>query len=653
MGTEAAVGETCEPVTAFSQPKDPAGSSSKLEVLTAHGYVWVQQLGCGQYGTAHLVHKEGVKQPVVAKVVFLDHLKDRDRALALQEVEILKRLRHPNIVRHHESWLHHCSAGIEGQEALASVMEYCAGGDLRVWLEASSKSGGYLAEEVVLSLFSQMLEGLLYIHQQHILHRDLKTSNMLLDGDRQTVKIGDFGIARVLENPTAVAITMLGTPYYMSPEVCKGESYRDKSDMWSLGCVLYEMCVLRHAFESQSLLGLVYCIVSECFEPIPKERYSSALSELVGWLLKKSAEDRPSADEALRCDVLQPYITRVVTRVPVSVTADVAPAPSPMPCSTTARASTQAAGSPAKPRAEAKADQSMSSPILRPARRNSGHGPSPPLEPRPTFTTFYGPLPPVEPRSVTQAANAGSASQELGVVPLQTSNSLPALPPLRRPVPPAAHRSGSVEGRSGNTGGGRAAKTMSGWRPERTTERFASPSKGLTAAAAATAFGMPATAATSSTAPAAPKSRPTSRPRTTSTTGGSPSVAAPGVDMTYTSQVLLSRVRSSLLRRPRGRSNWVQAFALHDVTGRGMLGSAEFMSFLESLSLGLTRHEVCALSEHLTGDKGSISLGGFNEAVMHTPTSDASFDEPLARQAANMALSPSGLQGAGLSSVAA
>ncbi|CAE8609214.1 unnamed protein product, partial [Polarella glacialis] len=177
----------------------------------------------------------------VAKVVFLDHLKDRDRALALQEVEVLKRLRHPNVVRHHSAWIHRGDATPDGGEALVNVMEFCAGGDLRDWLEQCSKAGQHLPEPSVLSLFVQMCEGIRYVHSCQILHRDLKTSNMLLDADRRIVKIGDFGIARVLESTVAVAATMLGTPYYMSPEVCKGEPYREKSDMWSMGCVLYEM----------------------------------------------------------------------------------------------------------------------------------------------------------------------------------------------------------------------------------------------------------------------------------------------------------------------------------------------------------------------------------------------------------------------------
>merc|ERR1719387_1095922 len=119
-----------------------------------------------------------------------------------------------------------------------------------------------------------------YMHQKHILHRDLKSSNVFLtasaSGSGQDVKIGDFGISRLMEGTTDMAVTVVGTPYYMSPEVCRAEPYDTKSDIWALGIVLYEMCMLKHAFESQSLLGLVYKIVSETYEPIPSQ-YSAEL----------------------------------------------------------------------------------------------------------------------------------------------------------------------------------------------------------------------------------------------------------------------------------------------------------------------------------------------------------------------------------------
>jgi len=228
-------------------------------ILSAGGYEWLRQLGRGQYGTAHLVRGKGGN--AVAKLVLLDNMNDRDRTLSLQEVEVLRRLRHPNIVRHHASWRSRSgSVEFDSDDILVNIMEFCAGVDLCMWLQSKSGAEEHLVEHTILRLFGQMICGIQYIHQHKILHRDLKSSNMLLDRDHQLVKIGDFGIARVLENTSEVAVTMLGTPYYMSPEVCRGEPYGEKSDMWSMGCVLYEMCVLRRAFEAQSLLGL--CIAS-------------------------------------------------------------------------------------------------------------------------------------------------------------------------------------------------------------------------------------------------------------------------------------------------------------------------------------------------------------------------------------------------------
>merc|ERR1719355_45480 len=137
--------------------------------------------------------------------------------------------------------------------------------------------------------FAQIVLALQYIHSEKVLHCDLKTSNIFLSRESSVVKLGDFGISRVLEGTADAAVTMVGTPYYMSPEVCRNEPYSWKSDVWALGCVLYEMCMLKHAFESNSLMGLIYRIVSEPADPIP-EMYSSEPRELVSWLLTKAVE---------------------------------------------------------------------------------------------------------------------------------------------------------------------------------------------------------------------------------------------------------------------------------------------------------------------------------------------------------------------------
>jgi NIMA (never in mitosis gene a)-related kinase len=109
-----------------------------------------------------------------------------------------------------------------------------------------------------------------------------------------TIKLGDFGISRVLEATNANAQTVVGTPYYMSPEACKSMPYTSKSDVWSLGIILHELCTLKHAFASDNLLGLVFKIVQEDHPPITDDRYSKELKDLIDLLLKKDPDQRPS-----------------------------------------------------------------------------------------------------------------------------------------------------------------------------------------------------------------------------------------------------------------------------------------------------------------------------------------------------------------------
>lgn len=481
----------------------------ELQILAAGGFRCIRLLGRGQYGTAHLVEctdKPGEPEQVVAKVVFLDHLKDKDRALALQEVELLKRLKHPNVVQHHTSFLHHRGTTPHTGEALVNVMEYCAGGDLRVWLENCAAAEERLPEESVLSLFVQMLKGVGYVHSCRILHRDLKTSNMLLDQDHRIVKVGDFGIARVLESTTAVAATMLGTPYYMSPEVCKGEPYRDKSDMWSLGCVLYEMCRFRHAFESQSLLGLVYCIVSEHYDPIP-DVYASEVSELVGLLLAKNADERPTAEQALALPVLQPYSSAEPLEFPEPAFGRTAPA------------------------------------AIKVIEEDSSPPPPPPEE-----LVSEGPRPPPSPWSQVSSTMPGTRPGELAAKPLPPKRVVAAGQP---PPPPP----------------GPGVSTASSWRP---------------------------------------------RTQAVGARG-----ARQNVEISDEVQVILARARQTLLRRPRAKGNWVQAFARHDTTGLGELSPEQFATFLQSLSVGLSLREVDLIVACLLGDRPTVSLAVFGEAIEH------------------------------------
>jgi NIMA (never in mitosis gene a)-related kinase len=126
-------------------------------------------------------------------------------------------------------------------------MEFADDGDLADLIGKRKAVGQILEEDMVLRYLVQITQALFYIHTRGILHRDVKTANVFLNKSG-ILKLGDFGIARILEDKGEATIsartarTPVGTPLYMSPELCLGERYGPKSDIWALGCVLYEVC---------------------------------------------------------------------------------------------------------------------------------------------------------------------------------------------------------------------------------------------------------------------------------------------------------------------------------------------------------------------------------------------------------------------------
>eukprot|EP00879_Flechtneria_rotunda_P030396 GHRR01033022.1.p1 GENE.GHRR01033022.1~~GHRR01033022.1.p1 ORF type:complete len:303 (+),score=85.12 GHRR01033022.1:213-1121(+) len=155
----------------------------------------------------------------------------------------------------------------------------------------------------------QVASALQYVHSRKILHRDLKTQNIFLKSNG-IVMLGDFGICKVLEKTDSFATTVTGTPYYMAPEVCTNQPYTFKSDIWSLGCVLYELCTLTHAFAADSLLSLVYQIVRGSYPPVSSELFSQDMISLVKQLLTSDATQRPSLQQIVALPYIQSHMQR-------------------------------------------------------------------------------------------------------------------------------------------------------------------------------------------------------------------------------------------------------------------------------------------------------------------------------------------------------
>jgi hypothetical protein len=186
---------------------------------------------------------------------------------------------------------------------------FCDGGDLLGLVK--SQSGKLLDESYVLDLFVQLALALKHVHDRKIIHRDIKTENIFLSSHKRVVKLGDFGIAKVLENTLQQARTAIGTPYYLSPEICQGKLYNFKSDIWSLGVVLYELCALRCPFAGANMKGLMLCISKGTYAPIPAS-FSSEMRKLIADMLNLNAKLRPSINDLLRRPILQQRISKLI-----------------------------------------------------------------------------------------------------------------------------------------------------------------------------------------------------------------------------------------------------------------------------------------------------------------------------------------------------
>ncbi|XP_029387714.1 serine/threonine-protein kinase Nek1 isoform X1 [Mus pahari] len=264
-------------------------------------YVRLQKIGEGSFGKAVLVKSTEDDRHYVIKEINISRMSDKERQESRREVAVLANMKHPNIVQYKESF--------EENGSLYIVMDYCEGGDL--FKRINAQKGTLFQEDQILDWFVQICLALKHVHDRKILHRDIKSQNIFLTKDG-TVQLGDFGIARVLNSTVELARTCIGTPYYLSPEICENKPYNNKSDIWALGCVLYELCTLKHAFEAGNMKNLVLKIISGSFPPVSLH-YSYDLRSLLSQLFKRNPRDRPSVNSILEKGFLAKRIEKFLS----------------------------------------------------------------------------------------------------------------------------------------------------------------------------------------------------------------------------------------------------------------------------------------------------------------------------------------------------
>ena len=259
-----------------------------------------KKIGSGSFGTVFLGTDKSSGETVVLKEIALRGLSAKDVKASLAEVDVLKKLRHGNIIAYRDSYRDSVD------KSICIVMEHAAGGDLGSLIHKRAKASGRFSEPEVVRIMAQCVDALAYCHHTcHLLHRDLKPGNVFLSAGGD-VKLGDFGISRVLTSTNAMASTQCGTPLFMSPELASGKPYDVGVDIWALGCVLWNLTTLRPPWQDRvsskgGMMELMRLITTSTLDmSVPKQTYSPELCGLLATMLSKTPTTRPSCKTLLR-----------------------------------------------------------------------------------------------------------------------------------------------------------------------------------------------------------------------------------------------------------------------------------------------------------------------------------------------------------------
>ena len=256
-------------------------------------------LGKGSFSSVYLVRRKADNEIYAMKSVILEKLNKKEQQNSVNEVRILASLNHPNVIGYKEAFWD------DKASTLNIVMEYADDGDLQTKITQMRHNHGMFTEPLIWSYSIQMISGLKALHDKKILHRDLKSANIFLVKEKRQCKIGDMNVSKVIKDKDSM--TQTGTPYYASPEVWKDEPYSYKSDLWSIGCVIYELCALSPPFKGKSLDELFINVCKGKTERISKV-YSDDLWKMILMLLQVDEKKRVDCDGFLGSELIKKKI---------------------------------------------------------------------------------------------------------------------------------------------------------------------------------------------------------------------------------------------------------------------------------------------------------------------------------------------------------
>ncbi|KAG2317967.1 hypothetical protein Bca52824_021089 [Brassica carinata] len=273
--------------------------------FTAGNYHVVEQVRRGKSTSDFVVlHRIEDTKYAMKKICLAKHT-EKLKQIACQEMKTLSKLKNPYIVEYEDSW-------IDEDNNACIFTAYCEGGNMA---NAIKKARGKLfPEERIFKWLAQLLLAVNYLHSNRVLHMDLTCSNIFLP-KHDHVQLGNYGLAKLI-NPEKPASLVPGIANSMCPEVLEDEPYGYKSDIWSLGCCMYEITSHQPAFKAQDKAGLINKINRSLMSPLPIV-YSSTLKQMIKLMLRKKPEHRPTACELLRNPCLQPYLLKCQNLSPI------------------------------------------------------------------------------------------------------------------------------------------------------------------------------------------------------------------------------------------------------------------------------------------------------------------------------------------------
>ena len=271
-------------------------------------YKVVEQLGEGSFGKAFLCQKESDGSLCVIKQILIEGMDKKEKNDVLNESNILAKLDHQNIIKFYDVF-----ESKKPKHMINIVTEYADGGDLSEKIKERKNKNNNFTESEILDYFTQICLAIKHIHEKKIIHRDLKSGNIFLMKNG-LVKLGDFGIAKGFQKTIDKAKTMVGTPYYLSPEILESKPYDSKSDIWALGVLLYEMMTFKMPFNANSFPMLSVKIMRGNYIP-PPAIYTKDLRELVSKCLTVDPKSRPTIQEILKMPIIQNRIRSFLDEV--------------------------------------------------------------------------------------------------------------------------------------------------------------------------------------------------------------------------------------------------------------------------------------------------------------------------------------------------